>query len=376
MPAQNRLPYREEVMSDRVLAALEEARDLLEGDASAALRRLPPPAALPAALRPERDFLAAEAWREKGYFGKAQALYRRSLARIRPKEDPALWVEAALGSASGLRSVGDHDGAAKHLARAKELAKSTGILRPYAGRLELESALVDRAAERYAAALKVLRPRLRKALARREWREAAFLCWAIGGCERFRGRLKDSEDAFRKSLSCAAKAGDPIGRGYALFGLGGTTRVRGKLAEAEKLYANAGRLFAATDDDFAKAYAFCGRANALRQQGRLAEAEKSYRKSHAIYSQLGDPVDLAYVDWGLGEILLKRGQIKAALPPLMKADAGFAKGKETRGEVLAKMSLARALHALGKTSRAEKLFGAAVKMARAARIHTHLEFYT
>jgi tetratricopeptide (TPR) repeat protein len=371
-----RLQDREEFMNERALAALEEARELLETDPSASLRRLPAAGALPVSLRPERDYLAAEAWRARGYFGSAEPLYRRVLKRTRPKEDPALWIEAALGSASGLRSVGEHAAASALLGKSRSLAKSSGILRAFADRIELETALVDRAAERYPAALRVFRARLRRAKARREWREAAFLLWAIGGCERFQGLLAASEKSFRESLRLAALARDDIGRGYALFGLGGVVRVRGRLAEAEKHYAAAGRLFAKTDDDFAKAYAFCGRANALRQMGRLDDAERSYRKSRTIYAKLGDPVDLAYVDWGLGEILLKRGKPREALAPLRLADAGFTRGRETRGEVLAKMSIARASHAVGKTREGEALFSKAVSMARRARIHTHLESYT
>ena len=363
-------------MSHRAIAALEEARELLEESPVRAIRRVPAASSLPMALRAERDFIEAEAWRARGYFGKAQPLYTRVLKKTRPAEDPALWIEAALGSASGLRSTGEHRVAASLLAQALALAKKTKILRAYADRLELESALVDRAAERYTASLKVFRAKLQGAVAHREWQEAGFLLWAIGGAQRFQGKLKDAQMSFTESHRYALRAGDAIGAGYALFGLGGATRVRGKLKESEQHYSKAGALFAKTEDDFAKAYAFCGRANALRQLGRLQEAERSYAKSRIIYAKLGDPIDLAYVDWGLGEIALKRGRAKDALPHLKKAEHGFTQGGETRGAVLVWISTARAYHALGRTAEGEALFTKAVTLARKSRIHTHLESYT
>ncbi len=363
-------------MADRSLSALEEARDLLEENATAALRRLPSASELPKPLRSERDFIAAEAWRSRGYFGKAAALYSRALKNTSTQEDPALWIEAALGYASGLRSVGGHPAAMSLLKQASILARKSGILRAYSDRLELESALVDRAAERYPQSLKYFRTRLKRAKKQASWQEAAFLLWAIGGAQRFQGKLKEAAASFSESLKLARRAHDPIGAGYALFGLGGATRVMGKLAESERLYAKAGEVFAKTDDDFAKAYAFCGRANALRQLGRLTEAERSYARSRIIYAKLGDPIDLAYVDWGLGEIALKRGNARGALTPLKKAERGFTEGGETRGAVLSWISTARALHSLGRTREAEGLFEKAFRLARKSRIHTHLESYT
>lgn len=363
-------------MSDRAMSALEEARELLEESPTRSIRRLPAAGALPASLRAERDFIEAEAWRNRGYFGKSEKLYKSVLKKTQPGEDPALWIEAAIGSASGNRSIGCHREAALLLKKAERVARKSRIHRAFADRFALESALADRAAERYGPSLTYFRTRLRSARARQDWQEAAFLLWAIGGAQRFQGKLQEAQASFTESLRFARRAKDAIGAGYALFGLGGATRVRGQLEKSERHYAKAGSMFAKTEDDFAKAYAFCGRANALRQLGRLNEAEKSYRHSRVIYAKLGDPIDLAYVDWGLGEIALKRGRTREALSPLKKAEKGFTEGGETRGEVLVWISTARAYHALGRTRESEVLFSKAVALARKNRIHTHLESYT
>ncbi|TBR19156.1 tetratricopeptide repeat protein [bacterium] len=253
---------------------------------------------------------------------------------------------------------------------ARRAAKAAGL--DLADRIDLEEALVLRAAEKYDAALSRLRPRLRGADAA----ETAFLWWAVGGCYRFQGRLQDAVTAFRKSMSYASKAGDKVGRGYALFGLAGAVRVKGDAAASDRYYREAGRLFEGTGDDFGRAYAACGGANALRQLGQLDEAERGYRRAYAIYAKLGDPVDLAYVDWGWGEVHLKRGELVAALKRFALAEKAFRSGHETRGVVLCLHSRARCLHALGKTAQAERLFAQGVALARRARIHTHLESFT
>lgn len=314
-----------------------------------------------------RDFDRAEALRESGYFARAEALYKSVL---RSSAGSALRAEASLGSALGLRAIGDTKGAAARLKDARRAAKTAGL--DLADRIDLEEALVLRAAERYDEALKLLKPRFRGA----DTEEAAFLWWAVGGCYRFQGRLQDSVAAFRKSMALAAKAGDKVGRGYALFGLAGAVRVQGDAKASDKFYREAGRLFEGTGDDFGRAYAACGGANALRQLGRLDEAERGYRRAYSIYARLGDPVDLAYVDWGWGEVHLKRGEIRQALKRFAAAEKAFRAGHESRGVVLCLHSRARALHAQGATPQAERLFSEGVSLARRAKIHTHLESFT
>ncbi|MEE8424843.1 MAG: tetratricopeptide repeat protein [Elusimicrobiota bacterium] len=354
------------------LAGIDAAREILPERPSRALRALPPPKATPRALRDERDFLEAEARRAMGFFNAAEALYRRVL---RGKDDPVLFVEACLGSAAGLRSVGRVRDASARIKAARTAAKRSG-LRAFKERFALEAAMILRAAGFYAESLRRLKPLLERALRSGEWGEVSFIYWAVGGAERFRGRLADSEKAYLRSLAMARRARDRIAQGYAEFGLGGITRVRGKLALAARYYSRAAGAFRSTDDFFARAYAECGYANALRQLGRLAQAERHYRRSHKIYSSLGDAVDLAYVDWGLGQIRLLQGRPRSAVPFLRKSLAAFQRGSENRGIVLAKKSLAEALHAIGRSREGEAFFAGAYRLARRTGLHAHLERYT
>lgn len=358
---------------------IEKAREALEAGrpakALALLKTgLDKPALVPSILRADWLFIGAEAWRDQGFFNHAQSIYSKLLGQS-PASDPALYIESALGSASCHRSLGETAPARARLAQAQKLA-ARSKMRAFSDRIELESALIDRAAGEYAKSIKSLNVILKQRQRSGDLQGAGYLYWALGGALRFHGKLKESQDAFERSLGQFKKAGDGIGQGYALFGLGGIARIRGQLRGAAGYYANASKLFARTDDVFAKAYAFCGYANALRQLGKLSEAERGYKNSFKLYAQLGDLVDLAYVEWGLGKIHLHRGELEAAKRRLTRADELFSRYNEHRGEVLSKVALAQALHALGETKRAEKTFLKGYRLAGRAGLHAHLEVYT
>ena len=351
---------------------LENARDLLDaGRPDRACATLS--SAFPRALRGESLFLRAEALRAQGYFRRAEAAYRASLDAL-GREERDLVVGAELGLVRCARSLGEIPAARRAMARARG-----GAGRPdaeLAGTLSLEAALVDRAEGKYAKALKSLAPLLSACRGDRDWAGVGFILWATGGARRFSGDLEGSHRDFRESLVAFRRAGDREGQVYALFGLGGIARVRGLFPEARKAYADAGRLLGSGPDLFGRAYAHCGLANVLRQLGLWDEAEGHYRLSYALYAKLDDRVDLAYVDWGMGQVHLKRGELAAAERRLRAALAAFAKGREARGQALSLQSLAQVLHARGRTDEGERLFDAAVRRARGAGLHAHLEIFT
>lgn len=350
---------------------LDKARALLEKGLPAQALKALSGGAWPAVLAAERDFLAAEAWRARGFFLKAERLYRRGLAGLRPAEDPILWCEAALGSAAGLRSLGRTREARQRLQAARRIR-----LAGYAWRLRLESALADRAEGLWARSLKELSALLRQARRERAWQEAGFILWAMGGALRFQGRLRRSYGAFQDAARLFRRCGDPVGGGYARFGLGGVSRMMGRLRESAVHYGAAARAFEPTQDIFGRAYAQCGLANALRQLGLLQEAERRYRRSRRLYSLLEDWVDLAYVEWGLGKVRLQRGKLDEARASLETALKRFRSHGEIRGEVLATLALAQALHAMGRTARAEALFKNGYGLARKRGLRAHLEVFT
>ena len=341
------------------------------GRPKAALRLL---GGAPALIRPERDFLRAEALRAQGYFAKASEVYRKLLARP-PAADRALWLDCCLALASVHRSLGAVKPARRLWARGRSLMRTRG-LSSYSERFELEDALIDRAAGLYPRSIGKLSRLLDRFRAERDWSAAGFVLWALGGARRFSGDLEGSRRDFSASLACARRGGDAAGMAYALFGLGGVLRIQGSFDRARASYAEASRRLARTDDVFGKAYAHCGLANVLRQKCLWSLAERHYNLAHKLYSSLGDAVDLAYVDWGLGQVHLRRGELKSAEKRFRLALAGFAAFDERRGEVLSEHSLAAVLHALGRTAQAEALFDRAVRRGRHAGLPAHLEIYT
>ncbi|MDE2038504.1 MAG: tetratricopeptide repeat protein [Elusimicrobia bacterium] len=349
---------------------LEQAQRLMEeGRPAAALRLLA--GRWPGALSTEAAFLRAEALRGQGYFRRAAQLYQALLAG--GQADPALAIEAGLGLASVHRSLGEVAAARARLRRAWAAAKRRG---EPAWRFELEEAMIERAAGRWAGCLLKLTRLLRRACGAGDWQAAAFLLWARGGARRFSGDLAGAEGDFKRSLTMAGRAGDASASAYALFGLGGVSRIQGRLRDSERFYARAGRALAGADDLFGRAYAHCGLANALRQQGRLSEAQRLYLRAHVLYSKLGDAVDLAYVDWGLGKIALQRGRLPEAVSRLSLALKAFEAASENRGAALSRLALAGARHAQGRGAQAERLFDSGLRRSRRAGLHAHLESYT
>jgi len=111
-------------------------------------------------------------------------------------------------------------------------------------------------------------------------------------------------------------------------------------------------------------------------KGQWGTSHRLYRRAHDMYSRLADEVDLAYVDWGLGQIHLHRGELRKAESRHRRALSAFQRHRESRGVVHARISLAQALHARGRTAEAEALFRKAYVLARRKGIHAHLETFT
>ncbi len=352
---------------------IERAQELLEaGRPREALRLLERP--LPAGLAAQRDFLRAESLRAQGYLGRAARLYRGLLGRA-PERDTALWLDSCLALAGALRSLGQA-GVARRILRA-----GRGVLRRQGlggsrEAFELEEALVERAAGLYPQSLKKLGRLLEAFRGRRDRSGTGFVLWACGGARRFSGDLAGSERDFRASLASFRRARDPGGVAYALMGLGGVLRIRGKLRQARDRYAEAARLLKTSPDLFARAYALCGLGNVLRQMGDFIGARRRYLLSSVLYARLEDWVDLAYVDWGLGQVALHQGNLEGSGKFFREALSAFKSGGETRGQVLAELSLAGLLHARGRARQAEELFRKACLRARKAGLHTHLEVLT
>lgn len=356
------------------LERLARAKDLLEAnEPGRALKLLA--GAFPAGFASEREFLAGEALREQGFFDDSASRYQEALRRLKNaggERDLAFYSH--LGLARCWRSLGLTRSARAEAEKAGSLARGLGATQ--AEELSLERAMIERAEGNYPLAISLLEKLLKLYKSRGDHSAAGFALWALAGARRFSGDLASSETAYLASRAACRKSRDDSGEAYALLGLGGVCRIRGRLAQALGYYSSALAAVDGTGDYFARAYAQCGLANVLRRLGRLEKARAHYQKARALYSALGDRVDGAFVDWGLGQIALQQGSLEQAERHFKAALDPFLSHGETRGAVLSETALASVLHARGKTTQAEALFERALKRARSAKIHAHLEIYT
>src|SRR3989338_11249532 len=190
---------------------LELAREKLElGRPREALKLLRSP--VPEIFSADKKFLIAEGLRSQGYFVRCEPCYRQVLSLVNPRQDASLWLEACLGLISVKRSLGEIKAARKLVKRAGPFARRPEDKR----RLELEDALIDRAAGLHQRSLGRLNRFLRLFQSEKDWAGVGFILWAIGGARRFQGNLKSSELAFLESLAAFKRARDASGKAYAL----------------------------------------------------------------------------------------------------------------------------------------------------------------
>lgn len=327
----------------------------------------------PLIMKGEAFFLEGEALRLSGFFERAARAYRKAAAAS--GWEPPLFIESLTGLASVLRTLGLSKRAFLVASKARRTALKHSIP-ALELKCRLEAALALRAQGRHKEALKELKIIMNKYRSAGDMCAVGFIWWAVGGIFRLEGKYKESVRAFRKSLEISRRLGDSMSAGYSMFGLAGVLRVSGNINASEGYYRRAAVLFSRTQDLFAKAYGECGLANALRQKGKLEAALEGYKRAGRLYSRINDSADLGYVEWGIGKILEKRGRLREALGRYLKAKKLFRGRFETRGELLADMSAACVLYALGKTQSSETLYDKAVKKAHRSGLHTHLEIFT
>ncbi len=317
-------------------------------------------------------FLQGEAHRQLGSFQTALKTYAKALSKADVAEER---MDTLLAMSACYRTLG-------HSAPAYELALETYEM---AQELEMDDYLVRamqemgmslRAWGKLDEALELLDAVLAAYVQLKDWAGQSFIHWAKGGIFRLQGHFEEGICQFKKSITLAKKAGDPISRAYAYCGLAGISRICGKIDDCVKNYKQAEKIFKNSQDTFGKAYTHCGMANGLRQQGKYQEALRHYNVAEKLYSQIGDNVDLGFVKWGRADVLRRQHKLSAALKDLQDARVLFDNSDEKRGQVLTKLSLAQVLYALGQTDEAEALYDAGVKQARAEKLHTYLESYT
>ncbi|MBK6880062.1 MAG: tetratricopeptide repeat protein [Elusimicrobia bacterium] len=308
-------------------------------------------------LSAEILFKKAECERALGFYKEALThhLQARSLyGRLRvPTEEQ----RATVGASRCLRV----------LSRYREANRLWGDLptsKNIGGDVPLERALVFRGLGRFPDARRAL-AQARAAFARGG--DAAGLqhaYWALGGLERFSGRLQRALPAFAAAARWARRNGDESSRAFALCGLAGVERVLGLDGASLDHYREASRIFEKLKDPFGRAYGLCGRANALRTFGDPRPTLDLYRRSAALYRRLGDASSEGFARWGLGGSLRRLRRFKGSARAYETALTLFRKSDDPRGAVMALLGRARLSEDTGHAVRAARDRAAALAAAR------------
>jgi tetratricopeptide (TPR) repeat protein len=306
-------------------------------------------------------FKRAECERALGFYDEALAHYHRARVLYGRLAVPSEEQRAALGASHCLRVLSRYRDAAR-LWRDRPPTQTAG------GDVGLEKALVFRGLGRF--------PDARRALAKaravfsREGDAAGLqhAFWALGGLERFSGRLQRALPAFVAAARWAKKTGDESARAFALCGLAGVQRVLGQDRASLANYRKASRVFDKLKDPFGRAYGLCGQANALRTFGDPRPTLALYARSAALYRRLGDASSEGFAHWGRGGSLRRLRRWKEAAQAYARALALFRRSDDPRGVVMAFLGRARLASDAGDPSRAARDRSIALAFSRRHRL--------
>jgi tetratricopeptide (TPR) repeat protein len=195
----------------------------------------------------------------------------------------------------------------------------------------------------------------------------AFILWAIGTTERFRGNIAAAEQHLTESINFYKSSDNPSGLAYAWAGLGGTLRMKGWPEDSGALYAHANQTFEKLGDQFGQAYTCCGQGNALRMQGNLEGALPFMNRAISLYKKLGMKGPLGFVLWSRGQLEILQGQFAAARADINACARLFHAVRDERGQVYAALGLGELARAQGQAN-ASNFYRAALKKARRLKL--------
>ena len=152
---------------------------------------------------------------------------------------------------------------------------------------------------------------------------------------------------------------------------------RGDYARAEEGFRGALAMWQRLGDSSEAATTGRGLASALMQQGRFDEAEGLLSRALEVHGRLPDrdSVELAESLYRLATLHRLQGEMAAAEPLLRRALAIYSSQSELRPQRLAAIgvSLARALHGLGRSQEARGLFEGSLELRRGVLAADHVD---
>jgi non-specific serine/threonine protein kinase len=223
---------------------------------------------------------AATLARRQGDYGRAEALYRESLAIYRAIED-----RASIGSA----------------------LNNLGVMAMQRGDLAEAAALYEDAL----AAFRAQNDRTRMAAVLNN----------LGMAARRREEFSRATELYQEALELHRALGDQRGMGLALNNLGVVAYDQGEVARAAGLYDEALAVFRALDDHLDTALALNNLAEAVRDQGDLPRAAALFAESLTTRAEQGDRDGIAESLTGLASLTVRARQGERGVLLLAAADA-------------------------------------------------------
>ncbi|WP_091453528.1 NB-ARC domain-containing protein [Actinokineospora iranica] len=261
---------------------------------------------------------AMRACAEQGWHDLAWRLFESAFAYYEARKPLAAWIEAGTLAveaavldgdtaaevrcrcllAKGLQETDRHDDAAKHLARARELARDDRLRAStydFSGNLALRTGRFSDALDWFTSALEINRA---LGLARGTALQTLFVGRALTRL----ARHDEAGATLRTALRLAEAADEPVVRAKALIALADLGAGAGDLAAAEAALADAADLATALDNTALLAEVAVLRARAAHRGGDTAAAARHRAEAIAAFERMGSPrAARLLVDGALGE---------------------------------------------------------------------------
>jgi predicted ATPase/transcriptional regulator with XRE-family HTH domain len=247
-----------------------------------------------------------------GQHERAQAMLERSLAILRPLNDPGLVVEPIAFLGTVMTLTGDYARAEELFEEGREKAVSVGDQWFGAMCLSLQGSVAM-----YFGQYEVAHEQLQTAVA--EWRAigdprfTAFGLNHLGQSALTLGRYDVARAALEESVSLNISVGARWNLGHAYEGLGAVARAQGRNQEAVDMFRKCVDTFTELGGRFYTAHGLAELGRSLLALGDDTEAERAWAGSLRIATEIhGTPVAL-YALIGIASLLAKRGDSEHAL---------------------------------------------------------------
>lgn len=298
-----------------------------------------------------------------GRYDEADALFRESVARLRPLDAPAALALALTYWGELARYQGDLAAArprhAESLALFQTLNDQQGVARAllHQGNLAFVSGAFAEAAERYEAGLAIC-------LALGGYRQTAVFLDNLGAAWIDLGEYDKAETALTGALTRRETINDRWGLATSGNNLGVLAGMRGQYEQSEKRYQAAAALYRELGYSFGVARCLCNLGSMLVSQGNLAEAQRHLLEALSLWQTLGVAAGEADALFYLGRAQKQQGAYGKAARLLRESATLYRQTEQSGSLLLALADLSVAFGRLGREDEAQAILAEALALAQ------------